>query len=192
MVETQFRFRADEPVADPAVTVDSFGEQTNAAAVRIEPGDDARLLLPFLDRLKLVDVNFPSFGDGRGYSSARILREAGYAGELRAVGDLPVTLAWNATPNEPSPVSSTTSWGWKVLAATAGAVAQAPVAPSLVTAGTDSRFLAPVAKDVYRFQPVEFAMKDIEMIHGTNEHMTLTNLEKMVQFYARLIVTAAG
>lgn len=90
MVETQFRFRADEPVADPAVTVDSFGEQTNAAAVRIEPGDDARLLLPFLDRLKLVDVNFPSFSDGRGYSSARILREAGYAGELRAVGDLPV------------------------------------------------------------------------------------------------------
>lgn len=90
MVETQFRFRADEPVADPAVTVDAFGEQTNAAAVRIEPGDDARLLLPFLDRLKLVEVNFPIFSDGRGYSSARILREAGYAGELRAVGDLPV------------------------------------------------------------------------------------------------------
>ena len=90
MVETQFRFRADEPVADPAVTVDAFGEQTNAAAVRIEPGDDARLLVPFLDRLKLVEVNFPTFSDGRGYSSARILREAGYAGELRAVGDLPV------------------------------------------------------------------------------------------------------
>jgi len=90
MVETQFRFRADEPVADPAVTVDVFGEQTNAAAVRIEPGDDARLLLPFIDRLKLVEVNFPTFGDGRGYSSARILREAGYVGELRAVGDLPV------------------------------------------------------------------------------------------------------
>jgi uncharacterized protein (DUF934 family) len=86
MVETQFRFRADEPVADPAVTVGSFGEQTNAAAVRIEPGDDARDLLPYLDRLRLVDVNFPSFGDGRGYSSARILREAGYTGELRAVG----------------------------------------------------------------------------------------------------------
>ena len=109
-----------------------------------------------------------------------------------AVGDLPVELAWNAPPNEPSPVSSTSSWGWKVLAATAGAVAQAPVAPSLVTAGTDSRFLTPVAKDVYRFQPVEFGLKDIEMIHGTNEHMTLSNLEKMVQFYARLIITAAG
>jgi carboxypeptidase PM20D1 len=109
-----------------------------------------------------------------------------------AVGKLPVTLAWNSPPNEPSPVSSTSSWGWKVLAATAGAVAQAPVAPSLVTAGTDSRFLTPVAKDVYRFQPVEFGMKDVEMIHGTNEHMTLQNLEKMVQFYARLIATSAG
>lgn len=88
MVETQFRFRDDEPVGDPAVTVDAFGEQTNAAAVRIEPGDDARELLPFLDRLRLVEVNFPAWTDGRGYSAARVLREAGYTGELRAVGDV--------------------------------------------------------------------------------------------------------
>ena len=88
MADVQFRFRSDEPVADPAVTVDAFGDQTNAAAVRLEPGDDARDLLPHLDRLQLVEVNFPVFGDGRGYSAARILREAGYAGELRAVGDV--------------------------------------------------------------------------------------------------------
>lgn len=86
--EVQFRFRDDEPVDHGTVTVDSALEQTNANAVRIEPGDDARLLLPFLDRLALIEVNFPSFGDGRGYSSARILREAGYTGELRAVGDV--------------------------------------------------------------------------------------------------------
>ena len=45
-------------------------------------------MIPHLDRVKLVEVNFPAFGDGRGYSSARILREAGYQGELRAVGDV--------------------------------------------------------------------------------------------------------
>ena len=90
MGDVQYRFRDDEPVADPGVTVDSFGEQSNASAVRLEPGDDARDLLPHLGRIGLVEVNFPVFGDGRGYSSARILREAGYAGELRAVGDLPV------------------------------------------------------------------------------------------------------
>jgi uncharacterized protein (DUF934 family) len=79
------RYRDDEAVGDPAVTVDSFADQTNASAVRIEPGDDARDLLPHLDRLALVEVNFPTYGDGRGYSSARILREAGYTGELRAM-----------------------------------------------------------------------------------------------------------
>ena len=86
--EVQFRFREDEPADHAQVTVDSFQEQTNAVAVRIEPGDDARALLPFLDRLQLVEVNFPVFGDGRGYSSARVLREGGYAGELRAVGEI--------------------------------------------------------------------------------------------------------
>ena len=82
------RYRDDEPVGDPAVTVDSFAEQTNAAAVRVEPGDDVRALLAHLGHIALVEVNFPAYGDGRGYSSARILREAGYAGELRAVGDV--------------------------------------------------------------------------------------------------------
>ncbi len=82
------RFRDDEPVGDPAVTVDAFAEQTNASAVRVEPGDDARDLIPFLEQLRLVEVDFPSFMDGRGYSAARILREAGYTGELRAVGDV--------------------------------------------------------------------------------------------------------
>ncbi|MEL7199024.1 MAG: DUF934 domain-containing protein [Pseudomonadota bacterium] len=86
--EVQFRFRDDEPADHGTVTVDSALDQSNATAVRIEPGDDARALLPFLDRLALVEVNFPSFADGRGYSAARILREAGYEGELRAVGDV--------------------------------------------------------------------------------------------------------
>lgn len=122
-----------------------------------------------------------------GDSSASVMAKA-----KAAVGDLPVTLAWNATPGEPSPVSSTDSWAWKTLAAVARDVTGAPVAPSLVTAATDSRWMHPVAKDVYRFQPVEFAMSDIQMIHGTNEHLSLKNLEAMVQFYARLIATAAG
>ena len=82
------RLRDDEPVDDPAVTVDAFAAQTNATAVRVEPSDDVRDLLPHLARLALVEVEFNSFGDGRGYSSARILREHGYTGELRAVGEV--------------------------------------------------------------------------------------------------------
>ena len=72
----------------PAVTLDAFLDQSNATAVRLEPGEDARALIPYLDRLALIEVAFPSFRDGRGYSAARILREAGYRGELRAQGDV--------------------------------------------------------------------------------------------------------
>jgi uncharacterized protein (DUF934 family) len=73
---------------EPAVTLDAFLDQSNATAVRLEPDDDARALIPFLDRLSLIEIAFPKFRDGRGYSSARILREAGFTGELRAQGDV--------------------------------------------------------------------------------------------------------
>ncbi|MDG2533102.1 DUF934 domain-containing protein [Sphingomonas sp. HITSZ_GF] len=82
------RYRDDEAHEEPAVTLDSFLGQSNATAVRIESGEDARVLLPHLDRLALVEVSFPKFRDGRGYSTGRILREAGYTGELRAQGDV--------------------------------------------------------------------------------------------------------
>jgi len=87
-MDNLLRYRDDAVHEEPAVTLDSFLGQSNATAVRIEAGDDARALLPYLDRLALVEVSFPKFRDGRGYSSGRILREAGYAGELRAQGDV--------------------------------------------------------------------------------------------------------
>jgi uncharacterized protein (DUF934 family) len=58
-------------------------------AARLEPHDDPASLAPRIDRLALVEINFPAFTDGRGYSIARLLRERyGYRGELRAVGDV--------------------------------------------------------------------------------------------------------
>jgi len=85
---TVLRFRDDAVHDEPAVTLDAFAAQPDATAVRLEAGDDARALLPALERLQLVEVGFPSFRDGRGYSAAAILREAGYRGELRAAGDV--------------------------------------------------------------------------------------------------------
>ena len=34
-------------------------------------------------------------------------------------------------------------------------------------------------------------LREFEMIHGTNERMTLDNLGRMTGFYTRLIATAA-
>ncbi len=88
MSDNFLRFRDDPEHEEPAVSIDAFLGQSNATAVRIEAGEDARQLIPYLDRLALVEIDFPRFRDGRGYSSARILREAGYQGEIRASGDV--------------------------------------------------------------------------------------------------------
>lgn len=45
-------------------------------------------LLPLLPRLALIAIIFPAYGDGRGFSIARQLRDAGFAGTLRASGPL--------------------------------------------------------------------------------------------------------
>jgi uncharacterized protein (DUF934 family) len=87
MVET-LRLRDDAPFTGPVTAFADFSGDTNSGAVRVEPGDDVRALLPHLAQLRLVEIAFPKFRDGRGYSSARILREAGFAGEVRATGDV--------------------------------------------------------------------------------------------------------
>jgi len=53
----------------------------------LEPGDDPAAHAERFSGLNVVAINFPKYGDGRGYSIARLLRERyGYKGELRAVG----------------------------------------------------------------------------------------------------------
>lgn len=57
--------------------------------VWLDSHEDPESIAEDLPRLSVVAVNFPVFSDGRGFSIARRLREQyGYAGELRAVGDV--------------------------------------------------------------------------------------------------------
>ena len=74
---------------DQAITW--LGESKNAPAlfgVLVMPDDDVAVLAPYLDRVAVIAVSFPAFSDGRGFSSARLLRERfGFKGEIRAVGN---------------------------------------------------------------------------------------------------------
>jgi uncharacterized protein (DUF934 family) len=55
----------------------------------LEPTDDPAELGGAVGLARVIAVNFPRFGDGRGYSIGRLLRERyGYKGELRAVGEI--------------------------------------------------------------------------------------------------------
>jgi uncharacterized protein (DUF934 family) len=57
--------------------------------VWLDSEDGPEELQPYLKNIAVIAINFPAFGDGRGYSHARILRERmGYTGEIRAIGEV--------------------------------------------------------------------------------------------------------
>jgi uncharacterized protein (DUF934 family) len=60
-----------------------------AIGVRLSPTDDPAALVPYLEVVPLVAIEFPVFSDGRGYSTAAVLRSRyRYRGDLRAIGDV--------------------------------------------------------------------------------------------------------
>lgn len=64
-------------------------QRSGAVGVRLPVEVRVAEVAPDLDRLALVALEFPKFGDGRPYTTARLLRERHhYAGEIRAVGDV--------------------------------------------------------------------------------------------------------
>ena len=60
-----------------------------AHGVCLLPTDDPATLIPHLERVPLIAIDFPVFNDGRGYSTAAVLRSRyKYRGDLRAIGDV--------------------------------------------------------------------------------------------------------
>ena len=69
--------RKDEIVSRPTI------------GLLLQPADRVEDVAGELASFNLIAVNFPKFVDGRGYSTAALLRQRyGYTGELRAVGDV--------------------------------------------------------------------------------------------------------
>jgi uncharacterized protein (DUF934 family) len=67
---------------------ESFAGRSGKVGVRLKSNESPEQIQA-LDQVPLIAVEFPSFTDGRGYTSARLLRERhAYRGELRAVGDV--------------------------------------------------------------------------------------------------------
>ena len=68
---------------------DAFLAYPGRLGVWLDASDGPEAIAADLQRFALIAVNFPKFGDGRGYSIARLLRERyGYKGEIRAIGDV--------------------------------------------------------------------------------------------------------
>ena len=87
---------SDVPAATPVIVPLALWQaEHDALAARgevgvwLKPNDDPAALASDIASLPLIAIDFPKFVDGRGYSSARLLRDKyRYAGELRAIGDV--------------------------------------------------------------------------------------------------------
>ncbi len=77
------------PAARFLADAEMLARRNNPTGVIWPNNRDLDELVPYLDRLSVVALVFPTFRDGRAYSQARLLRERyGYKGELRATGQV--------------------------------------------------------------------------------------------------------
>jgi uncharacterized protein (DUF934 family) len=67
----------------------ALSERPGRLGVCLESHEEPEQIAVDLSSFSVIAVNFPSFMDGRGYSTARILRDRyHYQGDIRAVGDV--------------------------------------------------------------------------------------------------------
>ena len=68
---------------------DALRHRSPRLGVRLTSADRAEDVADDLDSFGVVAIEFPKLTDGRGFSTARLLRERfGYQGEIRAVGEV--------------------------------------------------------------------------------------------------------
>ncbi len=98
IVEDNWSMLADDALAAGDIVVpfsrwlaesDALKAHAGKVAVFVEGDQDIDQLSEEASNFELIVINFKLFGDGRGYSIARLLRERfNYQGEIRATGDV--------------------------------------------------------------------------------------------------------
>ncbi len=112
----------------------------------------------------------------------------GVVGADVEVAVLPGTIA-----SDPSPVSRADGPAWDALnTAVRQTWPEAVVSPFLFIGASDSRFFAPYCERVWRFAPMALDGLDLKRLHGSDERISIDNLERAAAFYARFIEAAAG
>lgn len=61
------------------------------------------------------------------------------------------------------------------------------VSPYLMVAATDSSHYGRISDRVYRFSPLSLSKDQRSLIHSYNERITLSQIEKTIEFYTRII-----
>lgn len=89
---------------------------------------------------------------------------------------------------EPSQESPTDTVGWQVLSkALAVSHPEAAPVPFLFSAGTDTKHYSSIARAMYRFTPLSQTQSDLKGVHGRNERVALSELDKCLAFYRSVL-----
>lgn len=109
----------------------------------------------------------------------------------RAIDDPRVNIEAFMT-NEASPVSSTESYGYKLIEQTIRRLDEnLLVAPYLVQGGTDASNFYGLSDNVYRFMMVRLNPKTMKRFHGVNEQILVKDYIQAIQFYYAMVEQAA-
>lgn len=103
-----------------------------------------------------------------------------------------ISLHDSLTAAPATPVSSTQAFGFECISKTTRQLfPDAVVAPGIVIGRTDGRSYQGVAKQVYRFQPVQLSRADLKRIHGFNERISTEGYIRKIKFYRQLILNSS-
>ncbi len=88
----------------------------------------------------------------------------------------------------PSPISSLERPAWVALQKTIRELfPDAVVAPYLLVGGSDSKHFTSLTECVYRFAGMKLAGDSLSRAHGTDERLSLENVEQLTRFFIHLI-----
>ena len=103
-----------------------------------------------------------------------------------------VTLPMDSGQQNPSKVSGTDTFGFRVLQKTIQEIfPEVVVAPALVIGATDSRHYQQVSEHIYRFQPIKLTKNDLSRFHGIDERIAVEGYLDAIRFYRQLIMNSA-
>lgn len=107
---------------------------------------------------------------------------------VKTINDNRVSVKIVGNTKEPAKVSRINCEAFNVLNKTIReSFENTYVAPTLMTASSDSYHYSEVSPHVYRFAPYQITPENIDLFHNDNERITIENYKAMINFYHRLI-----
>lgn len=94
---------------------------------------------------------------------------------------------------EPHPVSpfDSQSFGFNAIGrAIRENFADTVVVPGVMVASTDTKWYLNLTQSVYRFSPAHLGIHDAKLFHGHDEHISVTNYIRIINFYHHLMLSS--